>query len=240
MSGFVDGVNTLGLCVSRFSSEKMLFYGEKETWDQITPFKFSKKDVPPDYNSRKERVHREEIFQKCEPHERVVFARPSLRRGHKRKPCTKKDVFAEQHGTWGRIFTRSNIRTRQRSSLIEPKATPALTSKLLEEREFVVDSGASMHTLSTKDWSSDELEPLRRSRNPAVVVTANREVQTNEEAQVYVYDLGLLVTLQLHEDTLAVQSLGKLCEENGHPCEWSKRFKTTADSKWEEILMENG
>ena len=97
-----------------------------------------------------------------------------------------------------------------------------------------------MHTLSKKDWSSDELETLRRSRNPAVVVTANWEVQTNEEAQVYVYDLGLFVTVQLLEDTPAVQSLGKLCEENGHSCEWSKRFKTTADSKWEEILMQNG
>ena len=60
------------------------------------------------------------------------------------------------------------------------------------------------------------------------------------KAQVYVYDLGLLVTLQLLEDTLAVQSLGKRCEENGHSYEWSKRFKTTADSKWEEILMQNG
>ena len=71
-----------------------------------------------------------------------------------------------------------------------------------------------MHTLSTKDWSSDELEPLRRSRNPAVVVTANREVQTNEEAQVYVYDLGLLVTLQLLEDTLAVQIAWKALRRN--------------------------
>ena len=32
---------------------EMLFYGEKETWDQITPVKFSKKHVPPDFNSRK-------------------------------------------------------------------------------------------------------------------------------------------------------------------------------------------
>ena len=31
-------------------------------------------------------------------------------------------------------------------------------------------------------------------------------VQTNEEAQVYVYDLDLFVTVQLLEDTLAVLS----------------------------------
>ena len=71
-----------------------------------------------------------------------------------------------------------------------------------------------MHMLSEKDLSSDELETLRRSRNPTVVVTANGGVQTNEEAQVYVHDLGLFVTVQLLEDTPAVLSLGKTNSEN--------------------------
>ena len=62
---------------------------------------------------------------------------------------------------------------------------------------FVVDSGASMHTLSKKDLSSDEMDTLRRSRIHTTVVTANGEVQTNEEAQVYVHDLDLFVTVQL-------------------------------------------
>ena len=55
-------------------------------------------------------------------------------------------------------------------------------SKNTEERMFVVDLGASMHMLSKKDLSSDEMDTLRRSRNPTTVVTANGEVQTNEEA----------------------------------------------------------
>ena len=42
-------------------------------------------------------------------------------------------------------------------------------------------------------------------------LTANGEVQTNEVAQVH--DLNLFVTLQLLEETLAVKSLGKLCED---------------------------
>ena len=52
----------------------------------------------------------------------------------------------------------------------------------------MVDSGASMHMLSKKDLSSDEMDTLRRSRTPTTVVTANGEVQTNEEAHVYVQD----------------------------------------------------
>ena len=125
-------------------------------------------------------------------------------------------------------------------SPIDARATPASTSKLLEEREFVVDSGASMHKLSKKDLSSDELETLRRSRHPAVVVTNEGEMRTIEEAQVYVHDLDLFVTVQLLDDTLAVLSLGKFCIENGYSYEWSKRFKTTADRKWEGIPMTNG
>ena len=39
-----------------------------------------------------------------------------------------------------------------------------------------------MHMLSNKDLSSDEMDTLRRSRTPTTVVTANGEVQTNEEA----------------------------------------------------------
>ena len=48
------------------------------------------------------------------------------------------------------------------------------------------------------------------------MVLASGEVQTNEEAQENVYDLDLFVTVQLLEDTLAVLSLGKLCEEHGY------------------------
>ena len=45
-----------------------------------------------------------------------------------------------------------------------------------EEREFVVDSGASMHMISKKDWNSTELETVTTSRRPTTVITANGEV----------------------------------------------------------------
>ena len=44
---------------------------------------------------------------------------------------------------------------------------PELLSRNTEERMFVVDSGASMHMLSKKDLSSDELDTLQRSKKPA-------------------------------------------------------------------------
>ena len=64
-------------------------------------------------------------------------------------------------------------------SLVEIQA-PVPVSQNTEERMLVVDSGASMHMLSKKDLHSDGMDTLRRSRNPATVVTANGEVQTND------------------------------------------------------------
>ena len=57
-----------------------------------------------------------------------------------------------------------------------------------EEREFVVDTGASMHMVSKKDLYF-ESETMRMSKNPTTVMTANGGVQTREEATVDVKDL---------------------------------------------------
>ena len=77
-----------------------------------------------------------------------------------------------------------------------------------------------MHMLSRKDLNSGELETCQKSRNPTTAIAANGEVQTSEEAQVYVHDLELFVTVQILADT-AVLSPGKLCEEHGCTDEWA-------------------
>ena len=114
---------------------------------------------------------------------------------------------------------------------------PRPLQKSPEEREIVVDSGASMHMLSKKDFSSDEMETLWRSRIPTVI-TANGEVQTNGEAQVYVHDLDLFVTVQILEDT-PVLLLGKLCDEHGCFYKWvsGKQPRLTKQGKKKHILQ---
>ena len=102
---------------------------------------------------------------------------------------------------------------------------PAPSVMKLEERKFVVDSGASMHMLCRKDLNTAELETVRVSRSPTTVVTANGEVQTKEEATVHVKELDLFVTVKLLEDTLAVLSLGKLCEDRGYSYHWTNGQK---------------
>ena len=86
---------------------------------------------------------------------------------------------------------------------------PAASTKEPEEREFVVDSEASMHVVSKRDLNSANLETMRTSRSPTTVMTANGEVQTREEATENVKQLDLLVKVMLLEETRAVLSLEK-------------------------------
>ena len=104
-------------------------------------------------------------------------------------------------------------------SLSENRCLPE-SNLQLEEREFVVDSGASMHMISIKDLSDAEMDTLTKSCSPTIVITANGEVQTHEEATVYVKEFDILLTMKVLENTPAVLSLGKLCDENGYSYEW--------------------
>ena len=101
----------------------------------------------------------------------------------------------------------------------ENRCLPASTLKP-EERQFVVDSGASMHMISKKDLSNAEMDTLTKSCSPTIVITANGEVQTHEEAIVFVKELDIFLTKRVLENTPAVLSLGKLCDENGYSYEW--------------------
>ena len=83
-----------------------------------------------------------------------------------------------------------------------------------------MDSGVSMHMISKKNLNSADLETVTTSRSPMTVVTANSEVQTNEEATVFVRELDIVLTMKLLEDTPAVLSLGKLSNEHGYSYEW--------------------
>ena len=93
---------------------------------------------------------------------------------------------------------------------------PAASTIKPKEREFVVDSGASMHVVSKRDLYTAELETVRISKKPTMVMTACGKVLTREEATVCVKELDLFVTVMLLEETPAVLSLGKLCEDHGH------------------------
>ena len=77
-----------------------------------------------------------------------------------------------------------------------------------------------MHMINKKDLSDAEMDTLTKSCSPTMVITANGEVQTHEEATVYVYELDIFLTMKVLENTPAEVSLGKLCDEHGYSYEW--------------------
>ena len=78
------------------------------------------------------------------------------------------------------------------------------------------------------------LKTMRISKYPMMVMTANGEVQTREEATENVKELDLFVTVMLLEETLAVLSLGKLCEDQWVYPPLDQRSKTTSHQKGQE------
>ena len=131
------------------------------------------------------------------------------------------DVPEARLGILLKTFTSSKKKTRLHSTFPRRNGyLPAASTKEPEEREFVVDSGASMQMVSKRDLSSAELETMKTSRSPMTVMTANGEVQTKEEATENVKQLVLFVEVLLLEETPAVLTLGKLCEDHGYTYHW--------------------
>ena len=54
-----------------------------------------------------------------------------------------------------------------------------------------------MHMINKKDLSDAEMDTLTKSCSPSIVITANGEVQTHEEATVYVKELDIFLTMKV-------------------------------------------
>ena len=90
--------------------------------------------------------------------------------------------------------------------------------------------------ISKKDVSDAEMDTLTKSCSPTIVITANGEVQTHEEATVYVKELDIFLTMKVLENTPAILSLGKLCDENGYSYEWINGQKPHLIKDWIRII----
>ena len=127
-----------------------------------------------------------------------------------------------REAAWKLAKSVLKLKEHQRAAFFSPSENRCLPASTLkpEEREFVVDSGASMHMISKKDLSDAEMDTLTKSCSPTIVITANGEVQTHEEATVYAEELDIFLAVNVLKNTPAVLSLGKLCDESGYSYKW--------------------
>ena len=160
-----------------------------------------------------------EYFCPGEPHQR----RPNAPKFEDRsQEETEWQEQGAREAAWKLAKSVLKLKEQERTTFFshsENRCLPASNLKL-EEREFVVDSGASKRMISKKDLKDAEMDTLTKACRPTIVITANGEVQTHEEATVYVKELDILLTMKVFENTPAVLSLGKLCDENGYSHEW--------------------
>ena len=166
-----------------------------------------------------------------EPHQRSPNA-------PKFEDRSQEETEWQEHGAreaaWKLAKSALKLKEQERAtffSFSENRCLPASTLKL-EEREFIIDSGASMHMISKKDLSDAEMDTLTKSCSPTIVITANGEVQTREETTVHVKELDFFLTLNVLENPPAVLSHGKLCDENGYSYEWINGHKPHLIKNW--------
>ena len=93
----------------------------------------------------------------------------------------------KQRGGWPKKYLE--IKRESETAFLSPSESCSLSAPSTlkpEEREFAVDSGASMHMIIKNDLNFDEIDTLTKSFSPTIVITAIGEVQTNEDATDYV------------------------------------------------------
>ena len=147
-------------------------------------------------------------------HQRSPFAQEETERQER---CARRDVWRLANNIY-------KLKEKEKVTFFSPtdeSILPAASTIKLEEREFVVDAGAIMHTVSRQEPNSAELETMRVSESPMMVVAGYGEVLTKEEATAYVRELDLFVTVMLIDDTPAVLSFGKHCEDHGYNYYWT-------------------
>ena len=128
------------------------------------------------------------IFCPGEPHQRSPNAPKFEDRSQEE---TEWQEQGAREAAWKLAKNVLKLKEHERATFFSPSENRCLPASNLkpEEREIVVDSGASMHMISKKDLSDAEMDTLTKSCSPTIVITANGEVQTHKEAIVYVKEL---------------------------------------------------
>ena len=127
-----------------------------------------------------------------EPHERSPNAPKFEDRSQEE---TEWQEQGAREAAWKLAKSVLESKEHERATLFSSPENRCLPASTLEpqERGFVVDSAASMHMISNNYLNYAEMDTLTKSCSPTTVLTAKGEVQTHEEAIVYVQRIGYIL-----------------------------------------------
>ena len=119
---------------------------------------------------------------------------------------------------------RKLFRRRKRlkkSSLRKPRAIASFRHR--GQRRCIVDSGASFHLVAENSLAAKERATIVDMDEAIPITTTNGEVEVTQQCQVYVQELGFFVRSYILDCSVAVLSLGVLCDEHGFTYSWRPR-----------------
>ena len=102
---------------------------------------------------------------------------------HQRSPNALEETEWQEQGVreaaWKLAKHVLKLKEHERATFFSPSGNRCLPASTLkpEEREYVVDSGASMHMISKKDLSDAEMDPLTKSCSPTIVIVARKALR---------------------------------------------------------------
>ena len=164
ISRIIKGVYTISLCISRILSEKVSSTCKREIWNQNTP------SNSPRASGTKWKFGQKGSIVRNHPKVWTSWAQflPAKIRGKitwgdfaPRKMRPQSGMGFGEH-----IYKIKNADKATFYTLFEAKVMAAFTSKSAEEREFVVDSGASLHMLSKKKLEIRRIGYFAKIQNP--------------------------------------------------------------------------
>ena len=163
-----------------------------------------------------------------EPHERSPNA-PKFK--DRSREETEWQELGAREAAWKLAKSVSKLKEYQRATFFSPSENRCLPASTLKPEERICCRFRSVNDMiSKKDLSNPEMDTFTKSCSPTIVITANRDVQTHEEAIVYVKELDIFLTMKVLDNTPKVLSLGKFCDENGYSYDWINGQKTTSHS----------
>ena len=181
------------------------------------------------------------IIQKCAPHEHSLCAPKFEDRSHEetliQERCARKAAWDLAKNIYK--LKNSDKATFHLPGEVKGMSTPVTSKKPEEPRIWSRFRSIDAHGEPQKNEAQKSYGTVKRSRAPTVVLTANGEVHTHEEAQVFVHDFNQFVTVQPLEETLAVLSLGKLCKDHGYSYEWVSGQEPRLSQKLEKHYLQD-
>ena len=112
---------------------------------------------------------------------------------------------------------------------------PSPPTRTSREREFIVESGASLRMMSKSDLTSEEQETVRKSKDPSVTMTANGRTHTKGEGTVFISDLDMSVQVKLLKASPAVISRGNCAKKTVTRMHGTTKSAIISHQEWEKM-----